>query len=204
MEPETSLGRVSAVFRTEPPLDPYVTGSVPMSADHDGHRDVHHVAASVVEVVAFESFYASSRIPIGRALALTLRDADLAADALDEAMVRAYQRWRQVSRLDNPSGWVYRVALNYARSRLRRLRRRPPGQPEMHEVVIADPSVAAAIAKLSLDHRAVVVCRYLLGWSEAMTAQSLGIRPGTAKSRLHRALQQLESQLHHLRMEETP
>ncbi|MBC7940835.1 MAG: hypothetical protein H7Z19_13915, partial [Chitinophagaceae bacterium] len=96
-------------------------------------------------------------------LGLMLRDADLAADALDEAMVRAYQRWRQVSRLDNPRGWVYRGALNYARSRLRRLRRRPPSEAETQEVMFADPSVAAAIANLSLDHRSVVVCRYLLG-----------------------------------------
>jgi DNA-directed RNA polymerase specialized sigma24 family protein len=42
----------------------------------------------------------------------------------------------------------------------------------------------------------------LLGWSEAETAHALGIRPGTAKSRLHRATATLAQQLSHLRPED--
>jgi RNA polymerase sigma factor (sigma-70 family) len=149
----------------------------------------------------FHSFYVAARPQVGRALVVTLRDPDLAADAVDEAMVRAFQRWDQVSALDNPSGWVYRVGLNYARSRLKRLLRRSPPGNESTEFTIADPAIDAAIAQLSVDHRAVVVCRHFLGWSESETAVALGIRPGTVKSRLSRALTQLESTLHHLRPE---
>jgi len=53
--------------------------------------------------------------------------------------------------------------------------------------------------ELAIDHRAVVVCRLLLGWSEAQTAEALAIRPGTVKSRLSRASKQLEHRLRHLR-----
>jgi len=53
--------------------------------------------------------------------------------------------------------------------------------------------------ELAIDHRAVVVCRLLLGWSEAQTAEALAIRPGTVKSRLSRASKQLERRLRHLR-----
>lgn len=49
-----------------------------------------------------------------------------------------------------------------------------------------------------MKHRSVVVCRYLLGWSVAETAQALGVREGTVKSRLHRAMQSLQSALSHL------
>lgn len=153
-----------------------------------------------VDGVDFHEFWIESRDRVGRALALTLGNTDLAAEAVDEAMVRAYQRWPQVRRLDNPGGWVYRVGLNYARSRLRRLARKltrhdpPPPEPQ-----VVEPSIVQAVDRLSVDHRSVVVCRLLLDWSEADTADALKIRPGTVKSRLSRAIDQLERHLDHLR-----
>jgi DNA-directed RNA polymerase specialized sigma24 family protein len=98
---------------------------------------------------------------------------------------------------------VYRVGLNYARSRVRRLTRRPPTVIEALEFTVADPDVGRALEALSVDHRAVVVCRLLLGWSELETAVALDTRPGTVKSRLSRALRQLEHRLQHLRPEES-
>ena len=156
-------------------------------------------------VVDFDSFYRDCRRSVGRALALTLRDVDLATEVVDEALARAYQRWDRVGRLENPSGWVYRVALNHARSRIRRITRRQPAPSGdgFVEFSVVDPAIGAAIGALSVEHRAVVVCRLLLGWSELQTATSLGIRPGTVKSRLHRATRLLERRLHHLRPEES-
>jgi RNA polymerase sigma-70 factor (ECF subfamily) len=49
----------------------------------------------------------------------------------------------------------------------------------------------AALDRLAVDQRAVVVLRYYLDWSEARTAAALGIAPGTVKSRLSRALDRL-------------
>src|ERR1700733_14749109 len=72
----------------------------------------------------FEAFYAEARTPLARALAVTTGDRDLAVEAVDEAMARAYQRWSRIARLENPGGWVYRVGLNWATSVLRR-RNRP-------------------------------------------------------------------------------
>ncbi len=148
---------------------------------------------------SFEEFYARHRDPIGRALAITLRDDELAADALDEAMARAYQRWGQVGGCDNPAGWVYRVGLNWARSALRRLTR-PGRAPRAFDVVSAsaafDADLDRALRQLLVDHRAVVVCRFYIGYSEAETAEALGIRPGTVKSRLSRALDSLRSSTH--------
>lgn len=149
----------------------------------------------------FDEFWAESRDSVGRALAVTLGDAQLAADAVDEAMARAYQRWTQVGSLDSPAGWVYRVGLNWSRSVLRRTRRVPPiwlASPAAEADHVADPSIDAALAALPVAQRSVVVCRLLLGLSEAQTAAALRIRPGTVKSRLSRATHELATTLAHL------
>jgi len=188
MEPIRTVGRVPHVSAVHPGS---TTGEIPV---------IGEMQMMVIESAPdFDTFYREARPSVGRALALTLRDIDLATDSVDEAMVRAYQRWDQVGRLDNPAGWVYRVGLNHARSRLRRLLRRVPPPAATTEFTVADPAIALALDELSVDHRAVVVCRLLLGWSEAQTADALATRPGTVKSRLSRASKQLERRLHHLR-----
>ncbi len=149
----------------------------------------------------FDEFYARARPSIARALSLTLGDVDLAVEATDEAMARAYERWPLVSRFDRPEGWVYRVAMNWALSVLRRRRRSEHRlyEPGDTTLAIADPDVHAAIGELDVHHRSVIVCRHLLGWSVSETAAALKVREGTVKSRLSRATQILKSRLHHLR-----
>ena len=154
------------------------------------------VAASIMP---FEEFYRDQRAAIGRALALTLGDTQLASEAVDEAMARAYQRWARVQALDNPCGWVYRVGLNWSRSILRRALRPAPTWVTSGIAVSdhggLDPAIDRALAQLSVEQRAVVVCRLLIGYSEAQTAAALGLRVGTVKSRLARATARLQSLL---------
>src|SRR5690606_31444521 len=99
----------------------------------DGRRDRSGEVAAVERAdgpralaQTFESFYEAERGRIVRAVALSLGDADLAAEATDEAFTRAYERWTTIA-AGNPGGWVYRVAMNWALSILRRHRRRGPG-----------------------------------------------------------------------------
>jgi DNA-directed RNA polymerase specialized sigma24 family protein len=153
----------------------------------------------------FTEFYREAWPTVARALTLALGDRDLAVDATDEAMARAYPRWdKSLRNYDNPAGWAYRVGLNWARSHHRRLTRRLPfAHRDAVDAVdvgpVADPAVRRALLDLPVRLRSVVVCRLLLDWSVADTAEALGVRPGTVRSRLHRALQTLESSLHHLR-----
>ncbi len=155
----------------------------------------------------FDEFYREARPRLGRAVALAVGDVDLALEATDEALTRAYERWDSVARLDRPEAWVYRVATNWALSVLRRRRRSHHRlyDPDHGDAsAIADPALHAALADLDAKHRSVIVCRHLLGWSVAETAAALRLREGTVKSRLHRALRTLESRLQHLRTEEQP
>lgn len=196
-DPGLSLAReLAGAPRRSPDVE-----AVPL-IEIDGVDDAAEADDIDVDVLSrsFEAFYAECRDRVGRALALTLGDAELAADAVDEAMARAYQHWSKVEAHDNPAGWVYRVGLNYARSHVRRRRGREELlHPSRHdEAPSIEPTVAAALAGLPARQRAVVVCRLLLGWSERETAAALNIRNGTVKSRLHRALRELQVELAHL------
>ncbi|MEJ3745660.1 sigma factor-like helix-turn-helix DNA-binding protein [Actinomycetes bacterium KLBMP 9797] len=141
---------------------------------------------------SFEAFYRSHVDRVYRALALTLGNVELAREATDEAMARAYARWDRLSTYDNPGGWVFRVGANWATSWWQKLRReRPmPDQP-LGAVAADDPAgqfALDALGHLPRPQRAVVVCRILLELSTVETAAALGIAEGTVKSRLARGL----------------
>jgi len=158
-------------------------------------------APETVAIADFDDFYRARRDRVARALALTLGDAHLGAEAADEAMTRAYQRWSHVGGYDDPGAWVYRVGLNWATSFLRRRNRAPKPLFEAGPADIGplnEPTVLHALADLPVAQRAVVICRFYLGLNEAETAAALHIRPGTAKSRLSRALAHLRTSLDHL------
>lgn len=149
----------------------------------------------------FDDFYRRSWDVVARGLAATLGDPVLAGEATDEAMARAYERWAAVGGYDFPTGWVYRVGLNWARSHHRRLARVLPLRREEPAALgpVDDPSIRAALLDLPVKFRSVVVCRLLLDWSVDETADALHIAPGTVKSRLSRALTVLGSTLGHMR-----
>jgi RNA polymerase sigma-70 factor (ECF subfamily) len=157
------------------------------------------VEATLDRLLVFEDFYRAQHDDLLRAVLYTIGDPEIAADATDEALARAFERWPEVARAANPSGWAYRVALNVARNRLRRIsleRRRPVRSPEwLSPAEVADPAMARALAHLNLDQRAVVVLRFHLDWSVEHVATALGVSTGTVKSRLHRALKHLAREL---------
>lgn len=155
---------------------------------------------TVTRTARFEGFYRSERPGLYRALALTLGDPDLAAEAVDEAMARAYQRWRRVCGYDNPAGWVYRVGLNWAISRSRKRGRVVTVAAVHDERGCTDPAppdddLTAAVAALPDKQRQVVVLRYHLDWSIDKIGAALALPAGTVKSRLHRGLAALRENL---------
>lgn len=75
---------------------------------------------SLSEQRDFEVFYRACREEMVRALVLTVGHRDLGLEATDEAFARALERWADVGGYKNPEGWVYRVGVNWARSKLRR------------------------------------------------------------------------------------
>lgn len=148
----------------------------------------------------FEEFYRAQRASLLRAVGFSLDDPDLGLEATDEALTRAYERWDQVRDMANPSGWVFRVAVNYGRNKLRRRgleRRKPPpaerDRPDLEGV--ADPALDRALRRLPVDQRTVIVLRFHLDWTIDDIAAALDCAAGTVKSRLHRGLHRLETML---------
>jgi RNA polymerase sigma-70 factor (ECF subfamily) len=129
---------------------------------------------------------------------LILRDPELARDAVQEGMIRA---WRDLPGLRDPDrfdAWLHRLIVHACLDLVRRRRRRvvevelsPLDMPTATDSAgsIADREVLHdALARLDPGHRAVVALHYLLGMPLPDVAASLQIPLGTAKSRLHYAL----------------
>ena len=155
-------------------------------------------SGAVVTIPPYEEFYRANYDHLVAALALTLGNLDLAKDAAAEAMTRAYQQWDEVATYANPQGWTYRVGLNWARSWFRKRRRELSGvyvDDGVEDPPVGDPALERALTHLSLDHRSVIVPRYYVDWSIEQIAEALDIPQGTVKSRLHRAVEQLNSEL---------
>ncbi len=156
--------------------------------------------ASVVSVHDFTAIYEQDRNRLVRALALSLGDAALANEAIDEAFTRAFHRWNTVGSFDEPQAWIYRTAHNWATSRFRRRSRDRKyaaqiARPESTVDPVPDPSLAAAIESLPADQRQILVLRYYLDWTIDACAAALDVAPGTVKSRTNRALKELNRTL---------
>lgn len=146
--------------------------------------------------LTFDDFYRSTYPGLVRALVVGLGSYERGVDAADEAMTRAYPKWTEIRHYDNPEGWCFRVGLNYGRSILRRIGRRPKIVGETWtESNVPNPELWSALQSLDRDLRDVVVCRLLLELSVRETATHLRISEGTIKSRLHRAREQLKNEL---------
>lgn len=115
--------------------------------------------------------------------------------------------WRKLPRLRDPArfdAWSYRFLVHacYVEAKRHRDRlgdlppEREPSQPDGTGVVNDRDQLERGFARLSLDHRAVLVMRFYLDLTVEDTAEALGISVGTAKSRLSRATKKLRLALH--------
>ena len=132
-----------------------------------------------------------------------LRSQTDAEDAAQEAFIRA---WRELPSLRDAAAWpawLRRISVHVAldasrRNRLRVVKLgllRPVGSTD-HPVPETDQAeLETAFARLSVDDRAVLVLRYYVDLEVPDIANALGIPLGTAKSRLHRALARLRTDM---------
>ena len=163
------------------------------------------------EAAAFSELVARHQERIYRFLLRLTRSQEDARELAQETFLSAYQalpRWRADARL---STWLFRIARNQALDRLRRARRvefvplddvlagqLPASTPTPEAALQARQRVAAleaALARLSVEHREILLLRDIEDLPYEDIAAVLGISLGTVKSRIARARAGL---LHHV------
>ena len=151
-----------------------------------------HSLATDSALAEFEPWYLREHPKVLAALSWVAGDPEVAADATDEAFARAYADWRKVGRMASPGGWVYRVALNVVRRRMRRtaLERRKV-EPPAAVAQVVDREIWAVVRQLPERQRVAVVLRYLVDLPEHEVATAMGISRGTVASALAVARQRL-------------
>ncbi len=147
---------------------------------------------------AFAVLVRGSIARLDAAARLILRDPELARDAVQESLVRA---WKSLPGLRDPDrfdAWLHRLLVHSCLDLLRHRRRRvievdldpidPPFVGDVSLAVADRDELDRALQRLDPEWRAVVVVHYFLGLPLPDVAAVLGIPVGTAKSRLHRSL----------------
>lgn len=150
---------------------------------------------------SFDEFFQAEYPALVRACFLLTVDQAEAEDVAQEAMARAFERWDRVAGMESPGGYVYRIAVNLNRRRLRRLAARARHllamgpNPEPGEGPEVRLEIADAIASLSRGQREAFMLVEWLGVSAEEAGRTLGIRPGSVRSRVHRARAALRDRL---------
>jgi RNA polymerase sigma factor (sigma-70 family) len=148
------------------------------AAEHSGSPDL---AAS------FELFVDAEATRLLGALRLLTRDRAEAEDVMQEALLKVWERWDHVRGLEDPTGYLYRTAMNLYRKRLRRaavavrysvgLR---PARDRFAEVEARD-TVLRALATLTPRQRMGLVLTDLLDYTSQDAAQLMGVTATTVR-----------------------
>lgn len=135
----------------------------------------------------FEDFFRAEYDRLFRAVTMITGSRQEAEDVLQVAFMKVFERWDRVSGMDNPEGYLYRIAMNEFRSRYRRAARAAkrsftPGEPDdAFTGVETRDIVIRALRGLIPQQRAAIVLTGLLGYSSEEAGRMLGLAPSTVR-----------------------
>jgi RNA polymerase sigma-70 factor (sigma-E family) len=151
--------------------------------------------------VSFEAFFEAEHERLLRALYLVTGNAQEAEELMQEAFLAVWERWDRVASMDEPTGYLYRTAMNRFRSRVRRASRaarRAIGSTEGGDAFTAADerdALARALARLPERQRAAIVLVELLGYGSEEAGRILGVKDGTVRSLASQARAALRTHL---------
>lgn len=132
-------------------------------------------------------------------------ETDSAGDLLQDTLVHALEKFSGLREIDRFRPWLYRILLRRFHSQCRRaaVRRTEPITPDIESGLAKDPSpdyqtrrrLETAFGALSDSERALVILFEIEGWTIVELADSLGIRSGAIRVRLHRARNKMRRRL---------
>ncbi len=137
----------------------------------------------------FETWYRELHPKVGTSLAYSFGDVGLAQTSTDEAFTKAFERWNRVSRMESPDAWVYKVAYNHARRRLRRraFEERLLASQRVDHVEAPAGELWHVVAGLPPRQRQAVVLRHVGQLREREIADAMGISRGAVSATLRSA-----------------
>ena len=139
------------------------------------------------EVRAFEAFFRAEHARLLRALFVVTGNAQEAEELMQEAFLSVWERWERVGNIEDPTGYLYRTAMNAFRSRLRRAARaakRVVGMAEAKDEYAeaeARDAVGRALRSLTRRQRAAVVLTEMLGFGSEEAGRILGVKAVTVR-----------------------
>jgi RNA polymerase sigma-70 factor (ECF subfamily) len=157
-----------------------------------------------VDEIAIREFLHTDYPGLVAAVALATGSRHAAEDAVQEALLRAWERSEKGEDIESLRAWVAAVALNLSRSGLRRLRSERRARSRLRDRAwTEDPAIGTersvdvrrALDALPRRQREAAVLRYYLQLDTREIAMALGINEGTVKSTLFRARAALAASL---------
>ena len=162
--------------------------------------------------LALEALIRRYQTYVFRLCCLVMRNEQDAEDMAQETFVRACRALPRYQRREGSSfeAWLYRIAVNCCRSRMRRKWYQVLPWPDPAPQLMAEPEeqperrvlqrewrteMLEAIDALGEKHRVVVILRYYAGMSNEEIAETMGLPSGTVRSRLHTARERLKQVL---------
>lgn len=155
----------------------------------------------------FEKFFTANFDRLVRSVTAISGDAEVATDSVQDAFIKAYARWSQLKKYDDPTLWVRRVAINKSRDTRRSFLRRRAREDRFDDPTVAEQAVVwqsdaeidveGVLHQLSPRQRSVAALFYLEDLSVAEIAASLDISDGAVKFHLNKARTSLRVLLGH-------
>jgi DNA-directed RNA polymerase specialized sigma24 family protein len=138
----------------------------------------------------FEEFVRATEPRLRRALAGHL-PTDRVHDGLSEAFAHAWSNWDRVRTMENPAGYLFRVAQSKSRTRLEGAL---PETPRSHPPHV-EPGLIDAMRGLPRQQRSVVWLVHACDWTYAEVAEALGISASAVGTHLTRGISTLRARL---------
>jgi len=136
---------------------------------------------------SFDALFEQLHDRLYRALFFVTGSSADAEELTQDAFLRLWERWDSVGSIEDPTAWLFRVAMNAFRSRLRRVRvatRRllpGPAAPDPFDEIELREDVRRMLLGIPPRQRAALVLTEIFGYSSEDAAHVLGIRATTVR-----------------------
>lgn len=122
-----------------------------------------------------------------------------AEDALSETVLKAYENFASLRRVESFRAWIFKILINQCKNQLRKngnlreaeLLEEPSYQPSLEDCVVT----RELLLSLMEEERLIVALSIFGGYKSREIAQLLNLRHSTVRSKYRRALKKLEQQV---------